>query len=406
MEKPESGVAVFFDSDGSLYWKTADGVVRRGARVTDRDAVLGSSAVDVGVGSASTICIRDGAVHLQGVAPSDSVRAAYVAASIDRIADALNNDPAPHAVAATSLPTGLSANTAYVVLDDGQSSDVSGNGYAREGSRVALSVQWGAPREFNARDRDGKLLVEGAFYWYHDERGTVAGPCRWVDGHGVAMFGDRSCHSSLMRRVPIDCVTRRVTRRVQLIRVDAGQFAWSGELTPSEWSAIESTHAHERVSWIPTVTTPPKPTVEAAPKIESPLKRIVRCGQRWRLDGVEVELYDVVTVPERGSFMVICGLYKARNWEGVRVNVSADALKERGVFLSGPTEPETHAEAVRRVLELEAASPPDGLSRDEWRARLINRLRDDIKLTGTVRMMVCAAREEHAEKWRKFGGGK
>lgn len=284
MEKPESGVAVFFDSDGSLYWKTADGVVRRGAWVTDRDAVLGSSAVDVGVGSASTICIRDG-VRVEDVD------------AMGRVASAINSE--------TSL---------------------SGNGYARA----------------------------------------------------------RGC----------DMATTFDYTREQLRRAAT---------TPLRLAPIERTHAHERASAPPTQH---EPTVESAPKVEPHTKPIVRCGQRWRLDGVEVELYDVVTVPERGSFMVICGLYKARNWEGVRVNVSADALKERGVFLSGPTEPETHAEAVRRVLELEAASPPDGLSRDEWRARLINRLRDDIKLTGTVRMMVCAAREEHAEKWRKFGGGR
>lgn len=256
MEKPESGVAVFFDSDGSLYWKTADGVVRRGAWVTDRDAVLGSSAVDVGVGSASTICIRDGAVHLQGVAPADGVRVADVAASLDRIADALNNDHAPRAV---------------------------------------VSVK---PRELSARDCDDR---------------------------------------------------------------------------PIEQQGHES------------------PTAAPVP----PRKPIVRCGQRWRIDGVEVELYD-----EFANHFV------ARNWDGVRIRVRVSDLLDRGVFLSGPTKPETKAESVRRVLDIEAANPPDGIGRDEWRARLINRMGDRSQSTGTIRMMALAAREEHAEKWRKFGGGR
>jgi len=255
MEKPESGVAVFFDSDGSLYWKTADGVVRRGARVTDRDAVLGSSAVDVGVGSASTLCIRDGEVHL-GAAPADGVRVADVAASLDRIADALNNDHAPRAV---------------------------------------VSVK---PRELSARDCDDR---------------------------------------------------------------------------PIEQQGHES------------------PTAAPVP----PRKPIVRCGQRWRLDGVEVEIYD-----EFANHFV------ARNWDGVRVKVRASDLKERGAFLSGPTVPETKSEAVRRVLEIEASDPPDGIGRDQWRARLINRIGDLGTSVESVRLNARLCREEHAEKWRKFGGGR
>lgn len=127
-----------------------------------------------------------------------------------------------------------------------------------------------------------------------------------------------------------------------------------------------------------------------------PTKPPVRCGQRWRLDGVEVELYDHDTL----------GVYKARNWDGVRVKVRAADLKERGVFLSGPTEHETHAEAVRRVVDIEAANPPEGIGREEWRSMLINRIGDGIRNTGSVRMVADDARAEVAEKWRKFGGGR
>lgn len=276
MTNLENGVALFIDSDGTLCWKTADGIVRRGAKVTKRDApgecgtmeyrllmeraVLGSSAVDIGVGSASTVCVRDGADHLPDVVTSDGVRVADVAASLDRIADALNNDPAPRAV---------------------------------------VSVK---PRELSARDCDDR---------------------------------------------------------------------------PIEQQGHES------------------PTAAPVP----PRKPIVRCGQRWRLDGVEVEIYDSPS----GA-----GLFMARNWDGVRVPVFAADLQERGVFLSGPTKPETKAEAVRRVLELEAANPPNGVGRDEWRARIINRMGEGVERIGTahVRTVATWMREEHAEKWRKFGGGR
>lgn len=238
----ENSVSVFIDSDG---------VVRRGAWAT----------------SSSTVCIRDGSYHLRDVAPSDGVRAEDVAASLDRIVDALNNDLMPH---------------------------VSGDGYARIARAVAAdtkpseaSVQWAAPHE------------------------------------------------------QAECEAR---------------------------TAGPAPH--------------PKP--------------IVRCGQRWRLDGVEVELYDKFPI-----------MFVARNWDGVRVPVFASDLQERGVFLSGPTEPETKAEAVRRVLDIEARNPPHGMSRDEWRALLINRVRERTSVpTGTIRMMSATARAEVAEKWRRFGGGR
>jgi hypothetical protein len=242
-------------------------------------------------------------------------------------------------------------------------------------------------------DADGKPIVVGAFYVWSSSRGVGCGPCLSVRSDGVVeACGWLHCGTSqTLRRVPITGISVVNEYGMLIHDVRSGNHIWQGRLTQEQATKVIECYEAERRAREATKV----PGIEPAPT--PPPKPLVRCGQRWRLDGVEVELYDSPS----GA-----GLFMARNWDGVRVTVFETDLQERGAFLSGPTVPETKAEAVRRVLELEAANPPDGVGRAEWRARLINRVGEVRRDSYRVRQVAKELREKHAEKWRKFGGGR
>lgn len=103
-----------------------------------------------------------------------------------------------------------------------------------------------------------------------------------------------------------------------------------------------------------------------------------RCGQTWRLRsdafpawrsedaGIRVTLVDVaIEHPSDPEF--VC-----RREDGARMNLKVCALRTAADYESGPTTPETQREAFERVVRLEAADVPSGVSAGRWLGMVLN----------------------------------
>lgn len=144
----------------------------------------------------------------------------------------------------------------------------------------------------------------------------------------------------------------------------------------------------------------------------APAKPKPRCGQTWRCRadwperdkvGLTYELFD--TSPDFDGHK----MFRVRFSDGRKATWKATGIAG-DEFVSGPTTPETPREAYERVVRLEAADVPEGLSAGEWLGRILNATAfEDVpkayrSSADDVRVIANQLRAKHLTRWQAWRG--